>query len=187
MVNFDRGLTIRREIDRVLNQHRVEVQVVMEFDNIETIKRAIEIDAGVGLLPLPTVRTEANAKTLHVVELSGYPLVRPIGIIHRRGKDLSQSAVRFIDLLRESAAGGESPSQQPSAGNQAGEKPTTDDREMFDLDVALIDKALADTAPGERAVSDGLPLNDSDNGDSNLLESSDGQPQSRQTSKQVPR
>src|SRR5690606_7622379 len=61
MVSFDRGLTIRREVDRALHQHRAEVRVVMEFDNIETIKRAIEIDAGVGLLPLPTVRTETRA------------------------------------------------------------------------------------------------------------------------------
>lgn len=101
MVSFDRGLTIRREVDRALHQHRAEVRVVMEFDNIETIKRAIEIDAGVGLLPLPTVRTETRAGTLHAVPISGYSLVRPIGIIHRRGKALSQSAVRFIDLLRE--------------------------------------------------------------------------------------
>ena len=51
MIGFDADLTIRREIDRVLNLHNVEVRVVMEFDNIETIKRAIEIDAGVALLP----------------------------------------------------------------------------------------------------------------------------------------
>ena len=106
MVSFDRGLTIRREVDRALHQHRAEVRVVMEFDNIETIKRAIEIDAGVGLLPLPTIRSETQTGTLHAVPISGYPLVRPIGIIHRRGKDLSQSAVRFIDLLREESLEG---------------------------------------------------------------------------------
>src|SRR5690606_14920838 len=51
LVGFDEDLTIRHEIDRVLTLHGVEPKVVMEFDNIETIKRAIEIDAGVGLLP----------------------------------------------------------------------------------------------------------------------------------------
>ena len=51
LVSFDSNLLIRREIDRELSRHEgVEIQVVMEFDNTETIKRAIEIDAGVGLL-----------------------------------------------------------------------------------------------------------------------------------------
>ena len=55
LIGFDSDLTIRREIDRVLQLHDVEVRVVMEFDNIETIKRAIEIDAGVACCPSPRV------------------------------------------------------------------------------------------------------------------------------------
>ena len=99
MVGFDDDLTIRREIDRVLNQHRVEVEVVMEFDNIETIKRAIEIDAGVSLLPAPTVSREVAWGSLVTVPLAGEDLVRPLGIIHRRGKELSTTTQHFIDLL----------------------------------------------------------------------------------------
>jgi DNA-binding transcriptional LysR family regulator len=99
VVGFDADLTIRREIDRVLHLHDVEVRVVMEFDNIETIKRAIEIDAGIGLLPHPTVLCEIEAGTLVAVPLSTDELVRPLGIIHRRGKDLGVTVRRFIDLL----------------------------------------------------------------------------------------
>ncbi|MBS0208138.1 MAG: LysR family transcriptional regulator [Planctomycetes bacterium] len=120
MIGFDRDLTIRNEIDRVLNQHRVEVQVVMEFDNIETIKRAIEIDAGIGLLPEPTVQREVQAGTLVAVPLDTDELVRPLGIIHRRGKELSSTAERFIELLlREGGhVGGEI-----DAGSAAGDSP----------------------------------------------------------------
>ena len=100
MIGFDGGLTIRREIDRVLELHEASVQVVMEFDNIETIKRAIEIDAGIGLLPEPTVLHEAQSGSLVAVPLKGQPLVRPLGIIHRRGKELSSTAQRFIELLK---------------------------------------------------------------------------------------
>ena len=99
VVGFDADLTIRREIDRVLHLHDVEVRVVMEFDNVETIKRAIEIDAGVGLLPQPTVVREVAAGTLAAVPLATDELVRPLGIIHRRGKDLGVTVRRFIDLL----------------------------------------------------------------------------------------
>jgi len=105
MIGFDSNLTIRREIDRVLNLHRVDVQVVMEFDNIETIKRAIEIDAGVGLLPEPTVLREVEAGTLATVPLETDELVRPLGIVHRRGKELNDTAWRFIELLKRNANG----------------------------------------------------------------------------------
>jgi DNA-binding transcriptional LysR family regulator len=101
--DFLSDLTIRREIDRVLHLHRVEVQVVMEFDNIETIKRAIEIDAGLGLLPEPTVLREVAAGTLVAVPLDTDELVRPLGIIHRRGKQLSTTTWRFIELLKSSS------------------------------------------------------------------------------------
>ncbi len=100
VIGFDRELTIRNEIDRVLNLHRVEVSVAMEFDNIETIKRAIEIDAGIGLLPEPTVMREVQAGTLAAIPLDTDELVRPLGIIHRRGKELSSTAERFIELLQ---------------------------------------------------------------------------------------
>lgn len=108
IVSFDSDLTIRREIDRVLYEYRDELRVVMEFDNIETIKRAVEIDAGVSLLPAPTVVREVAAGSLVAVPLSSDELVRPLGIIYRRGKDLGVTARRFIELLRsESHACGE--------------------------------------------------------------------------------
>lgn len=100
MIGFDSDLTIRREIDRILQMHEVEVRVAMEFDNIETIKRAVEIDAGVALLPEPTVLREAAAGTLAVVPLDSDELVRPLGIIHRRGKELGSTTRRFIELLQ---------------------------------------------------------------------------------------
>lgn len=103
MIGFDGGLTIRREIDRVLDLHESSVNVVMEFDNIETIKRAIEIDAGASLLPEPTVLREVQSGTLVAVPLDTEELVRPLGIIHRRAKELSTVAQRFIELLQRQA------------------------------------------------------------------------------------
>jgi DNA-binding transcriptional LysR family regulator len=104
IVGFDADLTIRREIDRVLHQHRDDLRVVMEFDNIETIKRAVEIDAGVSLLPAPTVVREVETGTLVAVPLESDELVRPLGIICRRGKDLGVTARRFIELLRSESS-----------------------------------------------------------------------------------
>lgn len=103
MVGFDPGLVIRHEVDRVIAAHGAEPDVVMEFDNIETIKRAVEIDAGVALLPEPTLGRELAAGTLCAVRIAGDELVRPLGIIHARGKPLGPTARRFVDLLRDHA------------------------------------------------------------------------------------
>ncbi len=107
VIGFDSDLTIRREIDRVLQLHDVEVRVAMEFDNIETIKRAVEIDAGVALLPEPTVMREVESESLVLVPLTTEEFVRPLGIVHRHGKELSSTAQRFIELLRSESQNGD--------------------------------------------------------------------------------
>jgi DNA-binding transcriptional LysR family regulator len=103
MVGFEPSLRIRREIDRVLDAHEVEPDVAMEFDNIETIKRAIEIDAGIGLLPLPTIDREVETGSLVAVPLAEVRMVRPLGIIVRRGKALGETAASFMRFLKTKA------------------------------------------------------------------------------------
>jgi DNA-binding transcriptional LysR family regulator len=100
-VAFDHDLAIRRAIDRVLKQAGVRVQVVMEFDNVETIKQAIGIAAGVSILPRPTVLKEVGIRTLAAVPCALPGLVRPIAIIHRKGRRLTPAVARFVELLRK--------------------------------------------------------------------------------------
>ena len=105
-VAFDHDLPIRKAIDRALKQHGVKVEVVMEFDNVETIKQAIGIKAGVGILPRPTVLKEIGIRTLAAAPLAIAGLVRPIGIIHRRGRRLTPAVAAFIDLLKKADTDG---------------------------------------------------------------------------------
>jgi DNA-binding transcriptional LysR family regulator len=102
-VAFQAGLKIREEIDRVLALQKISVKSALEFDNIETIKRAIEIGAGISLLPEPTVAREIDTGTLVSIPLEGQPLARPLGIIHRRDRNLSETAQQFIQLLKSQA------------------------------------------------------------------------------------
>lgn len=106
-VAFDRELTIRRAIDRALRHRGIRVNVVMEFDNIETIKQAIMIAAGVSILPRHTVQKEAGIRTLAVAPLDIPDLVRPVGLVHRRQTPLTPTAARFVELLRSRRGGGQ--------------------------------------------------------------------------------
>lgn len=98
-VAFDRSVPTRRAIDRALGRRRVPVRITTEFDNIETIKRSVEAGLGVSIVPEDTVKNEVRAGTLVALSLSDDRLTRPVGIIHRRGRELSPPARAFVDLL----------------------------------------------------------------------------------------
>jgi DNA-binding transcriptional LysR family regulator len=100
-VAFDRDLSIRKEIDRYLRQRSVAIRIVMEFDNIETIKQAVQIGAGISILPEPTVREQCQGGSLVSVRLIAPELQRPIGIIHRHRKVFTPTTAKFVELLQQ--------------------------------------------------------------------------------------
>lgn len=106
-VHFSRELVIRREVDRFLRSRKVNVKVTLEFDNVENIKKAVEIGAGVALLPEPTFRTEVKRGSLLAVELEDAEFYRPLGIIRRRQQKLNLALQGFIDELRNAASEGQ--------------------------------------------------------------------------------
>lgn len=99
-IAFDRSLSIRKAVDKVLRQHGVNVNIAMEFDNIETIKHAITLQSGVSILPEPSVLREVESGTLTAIETDMPELVRPIGIIHRRQKLLTPTAQTLLEFLQ---------------------------------------------------------------------------------------
>lgn len=99
-VAFERDIPTRKAVDKILRSHGVAVQYVMEFDNIETIKRSVEADLGVAILPRATVEHEIRAGTLRAINFTE-SFTRPIGIIHRKGKVFSPAARRFVEMLTE--------------------------------------------------------------------------------------
>jgi DNA-binding transcriptional LysR family regulator len=98
-VAFDRDLPIRREVDRALKQNDVTVQVISEFDNIETIKQALEISDAVSVLPRASIDLEVRRGSLKAVPIEGIELRRPVGIIHKKRKNLTPTALLFIEFL----------------------------------------------------------------------------------------
>ena len=99
-VSFDSDLPTRKTIDRFLKEYGVSVKHVMQFDNIETIKRAVEIDSGVAIVPEETIRQELSDHTLAAVRLEGNPM-RQLGAIYKKGKVLSPAMRLFIELLKK--------------------------------------------------------------------------------------
>ncbi len=101
VVAFENNIPTRRHIDRQLKSKRVNVNVVMEFDNIELLKRAIEVNAGIGILPLDNVRREVEHGDLSFSRIvGGGDWHRPVALLRRRGKAPSPAERMFLAILR---------------------------------------------------------------------------------------
>jgi DNA-binding transcriptional LysR family regulator len=98
-VHFERDVPTRKAMDRIFKENKVEVKKVAEFDNIETIKRAVEVGFGLAIVPEPAVSEARKAGTLAVIQLAEKYWTRPVGVIHRTDRSLSLAAKKFVQLL----------------------------------------------------------------------------------------
>jgi len=100
-IAFAEDVPSRTLIDNILRQHSVNVRIVMEFDNTETIKRAVEINSGVSVLPEPTIAHELAGGTLRGLPFRNQNFYRPTGVILRKNRMLPQAGRYLIELLQK--------------------------------------------------------------------------------------
>ncbi|WP_309386634.1 LysR family transcriptional regulator [Cerasicoccus frondis] len=98
-IGFDPDIPTRKATDQLFRDNKLDIDPVMEFDNIETVKRAVEIDAGVSLVPSTTVIQEVKQGLLASVQLRGKKVTRPLAIVHRKGRVLTPAMKKFVKLL----------------------------------------------------------------------------------------
>ena len=100
-VGFDDDLPIQQRIDRYLKDHRVEVEMVLRFDNIEMIKQAVAHGAGISIMPERVMREDMLQGRLMALPLQPAELFRPVRIVHRRRKVFSDVVSGMLELLQE--------------------------------------------------------------------------------------
>ena len=98
-VLFERDVPTRKAMDKIFKTNNVEVKKVAEFDNIETIKRAVEVGFGIAIVPESAVIESKKAGTLAVVQMAEKYWIRSVGVIHRTDRNLSNAAKKFLELL----------------------------------------------------------------------------------------
>lgn len=102
-VSLEPGLPTRRLLDRFMKTHKVAARHVMEFDNYQTVKRAVEIESGIAVVPKSVVKEEVAARTLAAVPLEGN-VTRDLAAIHKRNKAMSSAMKEFLALLKKPLA-----------------------------------------------------------------------------------
>ena len=101
VIGFEPDIPTRKALDKIMKEHGVEVKHVMEFDNVETVKRAVEIDAGISIVPMGTVAQEISKQTLTAVNIEDGDFFRPLAAIYKNNKVLSPAMKQFLAILKE--------------------------------------------------------------------------------------
>ena len=102
VILFERDQFTRKLIDDIFRRYGVIIKPVMELDNIETMKRGIEAKVGLSILPEPSIQQELSMGTLTARPFVEENFLRPVSIVHRKGKIFSEPVKRFIGLLKQS-------------------------------------------------------------------------------------
>jgi DNA-binding transcriptional LysR family regulator len=118
LVAFASNLRIRQEIDKELKALDVTMRVVVELDNIDSVKHAAIVNSGVAFLPKLTVQNELASGSLTEIQCEGLELTRPLGIIQRRDVPLSRAARNFMDLVLKNRVWDDEADPQESMGQE---------------------------------------------------------------------
>ncbi len=104
-VAFEPDLPTRKEIDKRLRQQKVKIKPILEFDNIETVKRAVEIEQAISIVPEITVRDEVRGSALVALEIDEPEMWRPLGGLVRRSVSHSPALTELLAMLEKSNLG----------------------------------------------------------------------------------
>lgn len=100
MVSLGRDMPTRKAIDEFLREYHVNVRHILEFDNVETVKRAVEIDSGISILPQSSVAEEVQNQALSSVAIENGRFFQPLAAIYKSSRVLSPAMKRFLACMK---------------------------------------------------------------------------------------
>ena len=103
IISFEPDTPTRKALDKILKTHNVDVEHAMEFDNVETVKRAVEIDAGIAIIPQGSIAHEVQKQTLISVTIDDGQFFRPLAAIYKKSRVLSPAMKQFLAVLKTTA------------------------------------------------------------------------------------
>jgi len=101
--------TTRARLDVWMEPVESEIQIAMELDSTEMIKRFVMSGLGISFLAASNCREEVAQGRLAAVPLGPEPMDRKVALIYRKDKALSKAALGFIQVILEHAGSENSP------------------------------------------------------------------------------
>jgi len=98
-VGIDASTPTGQAIKQFFKAHQISVNLINEYENIDTVKNAVEAGIGCSILPKTTITKELKNSTLDIVHLQGFDLKRPLAIVHSNKKTFTKAAKTFLDSI----------------------------------------------------------------------------------------
>lgn len=98
-IAFEKGIPTRDAIDEALEKNGIQLKIRSTSENIDTLKKAVEVGLGISIVPQKTVIEETKKGSLRSLLISDLKLKRPIGILTRKDRLPSRAVSLFIEIL----------------------------------------------------------------------------------------
>jgi DNA-binding transcriptional LysR family regulator len=95
------GSATRAAVVNHLQKSDLKVETVMEMENPESVKKAVQSGLGIAFISKFAVETELKAKTLVALRVKGLDINRELKIVYRKDKHLGRAAQTFIEMARK--------------------------------------------------------------------------------------
>ena len=100
-IGRESGSATRATVADRLKEWQIQLETVMEMENPESVKKAVQSGLGIAFISKFAVETELKAKALAVVRIPKLEISRELKIVYRRDKHLSRAARAFIEIANE--------------------------------------------------------------------------------------
>ena len=97
----EQGSATRAVVATHLRRLHVDAEAVMEIENPESVKKAVQNGLGIAFISGFAAATDLKAKILVAVKIRNVEIRRELKIVYRKDKHLSQAAQAFIEMARK--------------------------------------------------------------------------------------
>ena len=105
LIIFSKETHTRGVLEEFFREAGIEPRILMETENIATIKPLIKIDLGISIIPLRAVAEELKRKELHCLRIRGHRVTREVGLVFLNSDDTPKVLPELIRLFRDAAGG----------------------------------------------------------------------------------
>jgi DNA-binding transcriptional LysR family regulator len=103
-IAFDEGIPTREATDQIFKERDIRVEIRMTNDNIYTLKKAVEANIGVSVVPSSTVNEEVHQGQLSRLRIRNTSLKRPLALLKLKKTKLNTPLEIFVSKLLEYGA-----------------------------------------------------------------------------------
>jgi len=101
LIIFSKDTHTRSVLDDFFREARIEPRILMETENVATIKPLIKIGLGISIIPLRAVAEELKRKELHCLRIRGHRVEREVGLVYLKSNHTPKVLLELIRLFRE--------------------------------------------------------------------------------------